>query len=441
MKNIIFAILLVVCGVAYAQKETVYTAKELEQKLETQRIGLKQEALENKVAAQDKSIEEKIVAHDKRIDEAQSHLSNSISLINIGAAFLVAATALGGYLINRSNRKATKEVKQEIEKLKTDTNEEVERIWDNADLVLKNARLEMNEKINEINSLLEKAKGHVVNIESFESNAKNLVEKIQKNKEGGDNKEIKAETKRTVKEIDEKLPVGQYAFDDWFLKGFDAYNKKMYEDAIFYFKKAFESNEFKTKSDRNRAGVYNNWGNALSDLAQLKESEDMFEESFEKYEKATQIDKNYAFAYNNWGSALSDLAQLKNDEKLFEAAFEKYDMAIRIDEDYDEPYNNWGAALMDLTNIKGDIFERQEIIKEKLLKAYELGNKTSVYNLTCLYSLLNEKDEAIEWFEKALKESKYTRGDFKTEPELDNLRQDPRFEELLNKYRPLNEEE
>lgn len=434
MKNIIFAILLVVCGVAYAQKETVYTAKELEQKLETQKIELKQQALEDKVVSQDKSIDDKIAAQDKRIEEANSHLDNSLSWLSIVATLITVGLGFGGFFIISGNREARGKLEQEMEDLRVKVAKDIEAVRADANIKIKNA-------LEEIESLLGKAKGSLGNIEVYESNAKNLVEKIQKNKEGGDNKEIKAETKRTVKEIDEKLPVGQYAFDDWFLKGFDAYNKKMYEDAIFYFKKAFESNEFKTKSDRNRAGVYNNWGNALSDLAQLKESEDMFEESFEKYEKATQIDKNYAFAYNNWGSALSDLAQLKNDEKLFEAAFEKYDMAIRIDEDYDEPYNNWGAALMDLTNIKGDIFERQEIIKEKLLKAYELGNKTSVYNLTCLYSLLNEKDEAIEWFEKALKESKYTRGDFKTEPELDNLRQDPRFEELLNKYRPLNEEE
>ncbi|GHV17783.1 hypothetical protein FACS1894169_13550 [Bacteroidia bacterium] len=118
MRNIFFTILLVACGVAYGQKGTVYTAKEMELKLESQKIELKKESIDDKIAAQDK----RIVAQDKRIEEAQDHLSNSISLINIGAAFLVAATALGGYLINRSNRKATKEVKQEIEKLKTDTN-------------------------------------------------------------------------------------------------------------------------------------------------------------------------------------------------------------------------------------------------------------------------------------------------------------------------------
>lgn len=350
MKNIFLTILLVMCGVMYGQTETVYTAKELEQKLENQKTELKKENIDDKIAAQ-----------DKRIDEAQDYLSDSISLINIGAAFLVAATAFGGYLINRSNRKTTKEVKLEIERLKTDTNEEVERIWDNADLILKNARLEMNEKIKEIESLLEKAKEHVDNIESFESNAKTLVEKIQSNKEGEDSKEIKEETKRTVEEIDEKLPVGQYTFDDWFLKGYDAREKGRYEDAAFYYRKATESADFESKNIRDRGTTYNNWGFALFDLAKLR----------------------------------------------------------------------------------GTINEDQQVIKDKWLKAYELKNPACLYNLTRLYSLLDERDEAFRWFEESLQKlwkNETVQERINSDPDIDNLRQDPRFEELLNKYRSLNNE-
>lgn len=384
------------CGVAHGQKDPVYTTKELQQKLETQKIELKQEALEDKVATQDKSIDEKIVAQDKRIGDANNHLSDSISLINIGAAFLVAATAFGGILINRSNKKATKEVKQEIEKLKTDTNEEVERIWDNADLVLKNARLEMDKKIGEIESLLEKAKGHVDNIETFESNAKNLVEKIQSNKEGEDNKEINEETERTVEEINEKLPVARYTFYDWFAKGYDAHEKELYEDAAFYYKKATESDMFEAESKRDKAAAYYNWGNALYELKKA----DRLEAAVEKYNKAIQIDENLSFAYNNLG-----------------------------------------RAMLELSKLKESMIKDQEEIKIHFMKAYELENETGLYNLACLYSLLDEKEEAFKWFEKTMQIPIYTRESIESDSDFDNLRQDPRFEALLNKYRPLKEEE
>lgn len=475
MKNIFLAILLVVCVAAYGQKETIYTAKEVEQKLENQKIGLKQEALEDKVAIQDKRLDDKIEAQDKRINEAQGHLDTFIAIISIGSGLLLAATVLVGYLIIRFNKKTIRKVREELKILKTETSEEVKTLKDYADSTVKSALLMVDMKIKEIESLLEKARIHVDSIQHLESNAKNIVETIFKNKDDSDNKVIKAETKRTVEEINEKLPINKYTFYDWFLNGYNASQKGLYEDAIFYFRKATESNDFKdensenkamaynnwgaalyelakikidekllkaslekfqkaTQIDKNDADAYNNWGNALCKLATLGNDENLFEVSLVKYQKATQIDENDAIPYNNWGNALLKLATLRNDENLFEASFEKYEKATQIDENDARTYNNWGYALLEWAKLRKSIEDDQSIILEKFVKAYSLNEAVSSYNLACLYSLLNKKDEAFEWLEKALQITPEAKENVQNDPDLDNLRQDPRFKELLNKY-------
>lgn len=472
MKNIFLAILLVVCVAAYGQKETIYTAKEVEQKLENQKIGLKQEALEDKVAIQDKRLDDKIEAQDKRINEAQGHLDTFIAIISIGSGLLLAATVLVGYLIIRFNKKTIRKVREELKILKTETSEEVKTLKDYADSTVKSALLMVDMKIKEIESLLEKAKIHVDSIQHLESNAKNIVETIFKNKDGSDNKEIKAETKRTVEEINEKLPVNKYTFYDWFLKGYNASQKGLNEDAIFYYRKATESNDFKdenkamthnnwgvaffelanSKNDErlfeeaikkyeeashfegDQSSVYNNWGNALSNLGKVRGDEKLLEEGIDKYKKAIHFNKNQNIIYKNWGNTLAVLAKLRNEEKLYEASFEKYKKATQIDPNYAGAYYNWGYALLEWAKLRESLEDDQSIIAEKFVKAYSLNETVGLYNLVCLYSLLNKKDEAFEWLEKALQTTPEAKENAQNDPDLDNLRQDPRFKELLNKY-------
>ncbi len=351
MKNIFFAILLMVCGVAYGQKE-------LQQKLEIQKIELKQQALEDKVAVQDKRIDEKIAAQDKRIDEVNNHLDNSLSWLSIVATLITVGLGFGGFFIISGNREAKQKLEQEMNDLKAKMAEDIESVRKDAKTSVEQAIADIDIKKGEIETLLEEAKGDV----EYISNTKKLVEKIQSNKEGEDNKEIQEETKRTVEEIDEKLPVAQYTLDDWFLKAYDAQERKKYEDAIFYYRKAGELKGFDAESEKVRAAVY----------------------------------------------------------------------------------NNSGFALFNLAKQKGTLIENQEVIREKLLKAHDLGNSASLYNLARIDSLLNKKDEAFEWFDKALQklwENKTFQERIESDPDIDNLRQDPRFEELLNKYRPLKEEE
>jgi hypothetical protein len=54
-----------------------------------------------------------------------------------------------------------------------------------------------------------------------------------------------------------------------------------------------------------------------------------------------------------------------------------------------------------------------------------------MYNLACLYSLLDEKDEAVHWLSESIR---YGRRDFewmKRDPELANIRKHPGYQALL----------
>jgi tetratricopeptide (TPR) repeat protein len=182
-------------------------------------------------------------------------------------------------------------------------------------------------------------------------------------------------------------------------EGLRAAKNEDYESAANSFKQIVE--DFKLED----AAVYNNWGNALSELAKRKEgneAERLFAEAIGKYEKALAITSDYYRAYYNWGTALSELAKRKEGdeaERLFAEAIAKYEKAVAIKPDYYDAYNNWGVALLYLVRRKeGD--ERRTLLekaKEKGLKAESIKRGAGAYNLACANCLLGDEEECKRW--------------------------------------------
>ncbi len=126
--------------------------------------------------------------------------------------------------------------------------------------------------------------------------------------------------------------------------------------------------------------AFNNWGNALGNLAQTKdgaESEALYEQEFEKFQKAIEIKPDYQEAFYNWGTSLGNLAKTKGgaeSEALYEQAFEKFQKAIEIKPDDHEVFNNWGTYLANLAQTKGGA-ESEALYEqafEKFQKAIEI---------------------------------------------------------------------
>jgi len=70
-------------------------------------------------------------------------------------------------------------------------------------------------------------------------------------------------------------------------------------------------------------------------------------------------------------------------------------------------------------------------------RAHTLGfqKQTSAYNIACSLSLQGKKDEAFKWLEVSITAGYQNWGVILNDSDLDNLRKDPRYEALINRYR------
>lgn len=183
--------------------------------------------------------------------------------------------------------------------------------------------------------------------------------------------------------------------------------------------------------------IFNNWGTALSYLAKINNDEKLFLMSCEKYQEAAEINPNNENIFNNWGTVLADLAEFNKDDKILLESSEKYQKAAEINPKDDSIYYNWGAALLTLAQHKNDLISYKDEIESILLKAEAIKEGAGSYNLACLYSLLDQKDIALTWFEKNLKHgSSQTKEHILSDSDLDNIKSYPQFNELLDKYFP-----
>jgi serine/threonine protein kinase/TolB-like protein/tetratricopeptide (TPR) repeat protein len=94
------------------------------------------------------------------------------------------------------------------------------------------------------------------------------------------------------------------------------------------------------------------------------------------------------------------------------------------------------ASIATVLVTAGRNAEAEGIMRELLDPAR--ANKTDPYNLTRLYAARGEKEQAFEWFDKALQtNSEDVRGQarmIRYDPLLDPLRSDPRFADLLRQH-------
>ena len=131
------------------------------------------------------------------------------------------------------------------------------------------------------------------------------------------------------------------------------------------------------------SAVYNNLGNALSDLHRL-------DEAVVAYQKAIALDPNYAYPHNGLGSALYDLHRL-------EEAVAEYQKAIALDPKYAVAHNGLGNALYDLHRLDEAVAECKKAIEldpKYALAHNNLGN--ALYDRRRLNEAVAEYQQAIK---------------------------------------------
>ncbi len=192
----------------------------------------------------------------------------------------------------------------------------------------------------------------------------------------------------------------------WYLMGVSLSNLGRDEEAISSYDKAVE-----IKPDNHEAWYAR--GVLLSNLGRD-------EEAIASYDKAVEIKPDDHEAWYARGVSFSNLGR---DEK----AIASYDKAVKIKPDDYEVWSKQGISLFNLGR-----YEDAIISYDKAL-SIRPNDANTLYNQACAYALQNHLDPALTNLKSAIElEPEEYRQLAQTDSDFDNIRQDPRFQQLIN---------
>ena len=188
-----------------------------------------------------------------------------------------------------------------------------------------------------------------------------------------------------------------------FNRGLAYYHRGQLEQSIAEYQKAIQINP-------NFAQARNNLGNVYYNQGKL-------EEAVVEYQGAIAINPNYAKVHYNLGVVYHQQGKL-------EEAIVQYQQAIATNPNDDKTYNNSGVTYSDPGRLVFGMAADNPTTNPNYAQAH--------YYLAQIYSVKNEKEQAIEWLQKAIVLEaglmEYSKGD----RSLDNIRQSPEFQRLIS---------
>ena len=245
--------------------------------------------------------------------------------------------------------------------------------------------------------------------------------------------------KNAIEVYDQALSIKPDKHKALYNKGIALYNLGQYEDAIEVFDQALY-----VKPNFHEA-LYSK-GSALANLGQ-------YEDAIEAFDQALNIKPNFYEALYNKGVTLAKLRQ-------YEDAIEVYYQALNIKPNLHEALYNKGIALSSLEQYENAIKAFDQALKIKPDKHEALYSKgvalyyserfdeaivpfdqaltiksdyhQALYGKALTYSLGNDTTNALQSLQKAIALNSDYRDLAKTDADLDKIRQDPRFQKLIN---------
>jgi tetratricopeptide (TPR) repeat protein len=135
-------------------------------------------------------------------------------------------------------------------------------------------------------------------------------------------------------------------------------------------------------------------------------------------------------------SQFRDNSENFNHKESSEYSKERWAPAIRLYESFVKSEPNVGRAWFNLGYSLHYSSEHARAV-EAFKQAFTLGyhKPTSAYDIACAYSMLNQRDQAFEWLDRATKSGFNTVGDISWDHDLVNVRSDPRFRQFLEAAR------
>ncbi|WP_276134302.1 transglutaminase-like domain-containing protein [Polluticoccus soli] len=118
-----------------------------------------------------------------------------------------------------------------------------------------------------------------------------------------------------------------------------------------------------------------------------------------------------------------------------DAAFEKYSQVQ--DSLFTIAYNNRDVSTYE--RLLQGYEKRYRKLDAKTKKEFESYNANVYYNLSCAYSLLNNKDAALANLQKSIHAGLYDYQHMQKDSDLDNIRSEQRYAALMQQVRPIGD--
>ncbi len=244
----------------------------------------------------------------------------------------------------------------------------------------------------------------------------------------------KGEYAAAVARYTEALKLNPASVDAYLGRGYALVMQKDYREAA-------EDYAAAARLDAGSYEAFNNWGNALDELARLQsesEATATFREAFVKFERAAEIELDDETVFYNWGLALDELARRQTGSEAiatFREACAKYQRAAELKPDYHLAFYNWGSALLGLARLLTGTEQTAAYRDacEKYQRATELkpDYHLAFYNWACASALAGDKDRAFELLLKLKAEAPAEFEVARTDADLAALHDDPRWKQFF----------
>lgn len=266
----------------------------------------------------------------------------------------------------------------------------------------------------------------------------------------------------------------------WLVALGDTYQEENPKKAIEYYNQAIKID--------NLSSIYRRISNSYYDLGN-------FDKALESINEAIKLDKKYYPYYLTKANILNEMGRtgeaitecdkyiqeypeyffgyhrrgwFKEEIKDYDGAIEDYTIAITLEpEDYPYSYLRRGKMYWDKGQKSLARKDFEKIIqlekepgdnacsmyayfylgqKEKAKKYMNevmanSGEDSSFYDAACLYSLMGEKQKSLSYLEKSLKNGFRRFSHIERDSDLDNIRNEQKFKELIKKYKKIADQD
>lgn len=163
---------------------------------------------------------------------------------------------------------------------------------------------------------------------------------------------------------------------------------------------------------------------------------DILNNAVKKYEQVIELNPLYYEALFNMGLSLSKLGGLKKDNAYYLNSIDFYNKAMKVKSDDYTAYDQKGLILMELAKNNYNNQKEKLLIEaiETLLQAERIKKGSSVYNIACAWSLLENKKNALLYFEQALIHDNEIYELINEDTDLDFIKEEEEFKKLIEKY-------